>query len=91
MSGFNAKRISPQEIVKIGQNAVFNPKWSKTQFTRKSCISWLDLMQTHFSARIGENLAKHCFQLTIAQNTVFRKSFIAWVDLMQNTFSHQKW
>ena len=39
MSGFNAKRISPQEIVKIGQNAVFNPKWSKTQFTRKSCIS----------------------------------------------------
>ena len=39
MSVFDAKRVIHQETVKILQNAVFIPKWTKTQFSRKSCIS----------------------------------------------------
>ena len=31
--------------------------------------------KTHFSARIRDNLAKRCFQLTMVQNTVFNKEF----------------
>ena len=39
MSGFDAKRIFQREMVKILKNAVFNPQWSKTQFSRKSYIA----------------------------------------------------
>ena len=39
MSGFDAKRISQREMVTIFKDAVFNPQWSKTQFSRKSYIA----------------------------------------------------
>ena len=44
--------------------------------------------KTHFSARICDNLAKRCFQLTMAQNTVFKKEFYF---MMQNVFFSEKW
>ena len=39
MSGFDAKRISQPEMVTMFKVAVFNPQWSKTQFSRKSFIA----------------------------------------------------
>ena len=38
MSRFDAKRIFKGQMVKILKNAVFNPQWRKTQFSKKSCI-----------------------------------------------------
>ena len=35
-------------MLKVCQNAVFNPKWRKTQSSRNSCILWVDLMQNAF-------------------------------------------
>ena len=48
MSGFEAKRIFKIKMVKLLQNAVFNTNWTKTQFSRKSVIPWVDLMQNAF-------------------------------------------
>ena len=39
ISGFDAKRIFKGRMVKLLQHAVFNLKWIKTQFSRKSIIS----------------------------------------------------
>ena len=35
MTGFHPKRIFQREMVKTRQNALINPKWSKTQFWKK--------------------------------------------------------
>ena len=39
MTGFDAKRNFQREMVKTWQNALMNPQWSKTQFSRKSYIA----------------------------------------------------
>ena len=48
MSIFDAKPIFQRELVKIWRNAVFNLPWWKTQFSRKSFNSRVDLMSHAF-------------------------------------------
>ena len=74
ISELNAKRIFHQEFVKIQQNAVFNPKWSKRQFLRKSCIPSVDLIQKPFFRReIVKIWQNAVFNSKKDENTVLRK------------------
>ena len=41
----------------------------------------MNLMKTHFLARIGENLGKRCFKAKVEQNIVFKKGNVLHVDL----------
>ena len=93
MTGFNAKPISQRELVKILRNAVFNPQWSKTQFSRKSYIAWLTGFDAKrkFQREMVKTWGNALMNPQCSKTQFWRKICIPWVDLMQNAFLRVKW
>ena len=85
------QHIFLREMVKIWQTLFLTHNGAKHSFQERVVIDEWIWWKTHFSARVWEHLAKRCFQLTMAQNTVLKMSCIPWLDLMQNASFREKW
>ena len=77
MSGFDAKRIFQQEMVKILKNAVFNPHWRKTVYKKELyCMTVCDA-KLIFQREIVKMLKNALFNTQWSKTQFSRKSYIA--------------
>ena len=71
ISRFEETRIVKRELVKIWQNALLNPKLSKTHFSRKACTPWVHSMQNAFFSDKWWNSGRNAVVNTQLSETQF--------------------